>query len=148
MSLTSVAQIGEHISPTALSSFSTTNKQERSGNIHRLKFVNCETHVQILTINNHRLSKDRQSRRLITPFLLNDNELSRGVGAVAVLAAILFCAAMHLSPLFTRFIIYFYITVCHIVHNELSEKVIYLCYWQTKSFKNIQIWCCGRITHI
>ena len=107
LSLKSVAQIGEHISRPALSSFSTTNKQERSGNIHRLKFVNCETHVQILTINNHRLSKDRQSRRLITPFLLNDNELSRGVGAVAVLAATRFCTAMHLSPLFTRFIIYF-----------------------------------------
>ena len=29
-----------------------------------------------------------------------------------------------------------YVTLCHIVHNELSEKVIYLCYYQSKLIKS------------
>ena len=32
-----------------------------------------------------------------------------------------------------------YVTVCHIVHNELSEKAKYLCYCQTKPQSDVNM---------
>ena len=50
--------------------------------------------------------------------------------------------------LFDMQIKHIYVTVCHIVHNELSEKAIYLCYWQTKSLENIRLVWWEKHRHI
>ena len=32
--------------------------------------------------------------------------------------------------------------------NDVSENVIYLCYYKTKSLQNVHVWCGGKHTHI
>ena len=32
--------------------------------------------------------------------------------------------------------------------NDISENVIYLWYYKTKSLQNVHVWCRGRNTHI
>ena len=51
--------------------------------------------------------------------------------------------------LFDMQIKHIYVTMCHIVHNELSEKVIYLCYSIDKR-NHLKIYMFGVVgeTHI